>query len=132
MGLDASGEIAYLWGVSTPVSSTSACLRGRCPRCGEGDIFASWLQFAPACRACGLDLSRHDTGDGAAYLTICVVGGLITVLATALEILVAPPYWLHAVLWLPMVILGSILFLHYGKAWLLAASYRHHRLGDTT
>lgn len=117
--------------MSNAPSPTAACLQGRCPRCGEGSIFASWLVLRPACEACGLDLSQHDNGDGPAYLTICVVGGLITVLATMTEILLTPPYWLHAVLWLPMVLVGSVLFLHYAKGWLLAASYRHHRLGDT-
>lgn len=117
--------------MSTPVSPTAACLSGRCPRCGEGAIFASWLTLRPACEVCGLDLSSHDNGDGPAYLAIFVVGGLVTLLATVTEVMFRPPYWLHAVLWLPMVLLGSIFFLHYGKAWLLAASYRHHRLGDS-
>jgi len=128
--LEPSRKIAYLKDVSDSISPTEACLSGRCPRCGEGRIFASWLQFRAACPACGLDLSRHDNGDGPAYLTICVVGGLITVLAALVEIRFAPPYWLHRLLWLPLVILGSVVILHYAKAWLLAASFRHHRLEE--
>lgn len=112
-------------------SPTVTCLRGRCPRCAEGRIFRHWLQIAQQCSHCGLDLSAHDQGDGPAYLTVFIIGGLVTVLASMTEILLTPPYWLHAVLWLPLVVFGSIGFLHYAKAWLLAASFRHQLLGES-
>jgi uncharacterized protein (DUF983 family) len=40
------------------------------------------------------------------------------------EIKYAPPYWLHAVLWLPLVLGLSIGLLRWLKAALIAAQYR--------
>ena len=78
-----------------------------------------------------MDFSQNDSADGPAYLTIFIVGGLVTILASLTEVWFAPPYWLHMVLWLPMVMIGSIVFLHFAKAWMLASSYRHDHLGDS-
>jgi uncharacterized protein (DUF983 family) len=42
----------------------------------------------------------------------------------------APPYWLHLVLWPPLILLGSIGLLRPMKGVLIALQY-HHRAGDT-
>lgn len=52
-------------------------LRGRCPHCGAGALFGGYLKVAPACAACGHDLSLYRADDGPAYFTILIVGHLI-------------------------------------------------------
>ncbi|MFW5655363.1 MAG: DUF983 domain-containing protein [Roseicyclus sp.] len=47
-------------------------LRQRCPRCGEGRLFARYLALEPACLSCGEDLSHARADDGPAYLSILV------------------------------------------------------------
>ena len=54
-----------------PPKLAEAALFGLCPRCGARTLFAGWTRFADNCRACGLDLTRFNVGDGpAAFLTL--------------------------------------------------------------
>jgi uncharacterized protein (DUF983 family) len=101
-----------------------AALFGLCPRCGARTLFARGVKFAPHCRACGLDLSAFNVGDGpAAFLTL-IVGALVTALAIGLEVAAHPPFWVHVVLWVPFTTLAVIWGLRAGKAALLAAEYQ--------
>lgn len=106
-------------------SLLQVALRGCCPRCGEGRLFASFLRFAARCPACGLDFAAFNVGDGpAAFLTLGI-GAMVTVLAVAVELAYEPPCWLHAVLWLPLTIGSVVLALRVTKAALLALEYRN-------
>ena len=61
------------------VTALSRGLRGRCPHCGEGRMFRTYLKVNPACPACGVDLARYPADDGPAYFTILIVGHLVIV-----------------------------------------------------
>jgi uncharacterized protein (DUF983 family) len=88
-------------------------------------------QFAPRCRACGLDFSAFNVGDGpAAFLTL-IIGALVTVLALTLELTVQPPFWVHILLWVPITAGAVVWGLRAGKAALLAAEYQR-RAGEAT
>src|SRR5690606_36421697 len=43
-------------------------LRGRCPNCGEGRIFRSFLKVSDSCPVCGEALHHHRADDLPAYL----------------------------------------------------------------
>ncbi|MCC6826777.1 MAG: DUF983 domain-containing protein [Novosphingobium sp.] len=106
-----------------------AALFGLCPRCGGRTLFAGVAQFAPRCRACGLDLAQFNVGDGpAAFLTL-IIGALITGLALWLELAWHPPFWLHIVLWVPLTAGAVVWGLRAGKSALLAAEYQR-RAGE--
>jgi uncharacterized protein (DUF983 family) len=109
------------------IAPFSAGLRCRCPRCGRGRLFAGLLDVADKCDVCGLDLASHDSGDGPAVFVIFILGALIVPLALALEVVFAPPLWLHAVVWIPVVIGASIALLRPVKAILIAFHYRNLR-----
>ena len=51
-------------------------LKLRCPRCGEGQLFRSYLKFNDECPACGQDFTVADTADGPAFF----VGFLVMIL----------------------------------------------------
>ena len=86
-------------------------------------MFAGVANFAPHCRACKLDYSAFNVGDGpAAFLTL-IVGGVVMALALWVEFSFAPPWWLHAMLWLPLLIVLVIGGLRLGKAALLVREY---------
>ncbi|HXC55339.1 MAG TPA: DUF983 domain-containing protein [Rhizomicrobium sp.] len=102
-----------------------ASLLGRCPRCGQGRLFAGYLAIAPACTACGQDFSAFDVGDGAAALVILVVGAIVCGLALWTEFTFSPPLWLHAVLWAPLICVLTFVFLRLIKSALLVLQYRH-------
>ena len=112
-----------------PVSVLKAGLLFRCPRCGRGKLFAGYLRVARRCNACSLDLEPHDSADGPAVFVMFVVGAVVVALAFWLEFTHAPPYWLHAVLWLPAITIGSLVLLRPAKALLIALQYRHGAAG---
>ncbi|MBT5108795.1 MAG: DUF983 domain-containing protein [Rhodospirillaceae bacterium] len=113
-----------------PLSAFSTGLRCRCPRCGVGKLFDGYLTIAATCGHCGLDLAASDSGDGPAIFVIFIVGPIVTGLALWTEVRFTPPIWVHMVLWLPMVLGGSIWLLRPFKAVLVALQYKH-QAGDS-
>ena len=105
------------------LSLGEAALFGLCPRCGGKTLFAGPVRFADRCRACALDYTSFNVGDGpAAFLTL-LVGGLITGLALWLQVSVDPPFWVHVILWVPLTVVAVILGLRAAKAALLYMEY---------
>ena len=98
-------------------------LFGLCPRCGERTLFDGVAQFAPKCTSCMLDLSKFNVGDGPAGFLTLIIGGLIVGLALWIEVTWAPPFWVHAMLWIPLTLGAVILGLRAAKAALLYAEY---------
>ena len=101
-------------------------LRGRCPRCGEGRLFEGFLPLRPDCERCDLDFGFADAGDGPAVFVILLGGALVVAAALITEVVYQPPYWLHALLWLPLILLVTLLPLRPLKGLMIALQY-HHR-----
>jgi uncharacterized protein (DUF983 family) len=83
----------------------------RCPACGEGRLFTSYLKVAPACERCGEELSHHRADDAPPYLTIMVVGHIVVPMLMWLELHYQPALWIHFVLWLPLTLALSLALL---------------------
>lgn len=108
-----------------PPTPLAVGARGLCPRCGAGGLFAGIARFAPGCRACGLDFSAFNVGDGpAAFLTL-IVGAIVVALALTLELTLHPPFWVHILLWVPLTVLLVMGALRFAKGLLLALEYGH-------
>lgn len=108
-----------------PPPPLQAGLKGLCPRRGAPTLFEGWISFAPACRACGLDIAAFNVGDGpAAFLTL-ILGALIAGLAIAVELAFSPPWWVHALLWPPLTLALILASLRLTKGMLLALEYRN-------
>lgn len=103
----------------------SAGMGGRCPRCNKGKLFCGMLTVCDVCAYCGFDLSKHEKGDGPAFFAITIVSTLACALAVLVELVYAPPYWVHAMLWLPLVVVGSLLCLRWAKGIIIALQYKH-------
>ncbi|MDE3016426.1 MAG: DUF983 domain-containing protein [Pseudomonadota bacterium] len=99
----------------------------RCPACGKGKLFRGALTVAERCGECGLSFQGHEQGDGPAFFAILIIGALTAIGAAVVEIKFEPPFWLHAVLWIPFVLVGSVLSLRFLKAALIAVQYRVKR-----
>ena len=106
-------------------SSFDVALRGACPRCGKGRLFAGLLKVVPHCPACGLDLRGEDAGDGPAVFVILGLGALIMLLVFWVEFRFDPPWWVHVGLWVPITFGAGVWLLRLLKAWLIAQQYRH-------
>jgi len=110
-------------------SALEAGLRGRCPRCGRGELFAGFLRLKPACGVCGADFSRADSGDGPAFFVMFAVGAIVVPIGFLLQ------FGLHLG---PIITLGVVTLLTFAlsfallrpaKALLFALQWRH-RAGE--
>jgi uncharacterized protein (DUF983 family) len=102
-----------------------AGITGRCPSCHQGKLFAGYLALAPRCNICGLPYDFADSGDGPAVFVVLVTGFIITGAALIVEVLYAPPYWVHALLWVPLIVILPLLLLRSFKGALIALQFRH-------
>jgi uncharacterized protein (DUF983 family) len=102
-----------------------AGLMGRCPRCGEGRLFGGFLTLAPSCDRCGLDYGFADSGDGPAVFVIFAASIIVMILAMSVDALFHPAPLVHLALWIPTIIVLSLILLRPFKGAMIALQYRH-------
>jgi uncharacterized protein (DUF983 family) len=107
------------------VSPFVAGLAGRCPRCGKGHMFSGFLNIRKECDACGLDYSFADAGDGPAIFVILIAGFIVVGAALLVEVFYQPPFWLHALLWGPLILIVTLVPLRLLKGLLIALQYHN-------
>ncbi|MCB2091981.1 MAG: DUF983 domain-containing protein [Alphaproteobacteria bacterium] len=95
----------------------------RCPRCGKGKLYKGFLDFADKCSECELDYSDFEKGDGPAVFIILIMGFIVVGFALVVEVRFHPPLWVHAVLWTPLILGGSIAMLRPMKGLIIAMQY---------
>ena len=111
--------------VLAPLPPTSTGLRCRCPRCGQGKLFNGFLTLKPKCDACGLDYSFADPGDGPAFFIMifgCIPG---IALAVWMETSFQPPFWVHLLISLPVLLITCLLPMRPLKGLMVASQYVH-------
>jgi uncharacterized protein (DUF983 family) len=114
--------------VSGTSSLSQTIVRGlacKCPRCGQGKLFAGFLSLRLSCSACGLDYAFIDAGDGPAVFIILIAGFIVVFCALIVEVKYQPPFWLHAVLWVPLVLATTLAPLRSMKSLLVALQFHH-------
>ena len=97
----------------------------RCPRCGKGKLFTGFLKLKPRCEVCRLDFAFADSDDGAAVFVILVAGFIVVGAALAVEVKYEPPFWVHATLWGPLILIVTLGPLRILKGLTTALQYRH-------
>jgi uncharacterized protein (DUF983 family) len=120
MGVSMSGA-----GGHPAVSPWIAGLRARCPRCGKGRLFSGFLKVRTHCEVCKLDYGFADSGDGPAIFIMLIVGFVVAAAALVVEVMYRPPYWVHALLWGPLILILCVTLLRPFKGVLLALQYHH-------
>lgn len=108
--------------MTDPVRAAAA---GRCPRCGRGRLYDGVLTLNGRCDACGLDLAAFNVGDGPAAFLILIIGAIVVGLALWVELSFEPPFWVHILLWTPLVLGGTVASLRVSKGVLLGLEFRH-------
>jgi uncharacterized protein (DUF983 family) len=89
-------------------------LRSRCPHCGEGRLFRTYLKVADRCASCGEELMHHRADDMPPYIAIVIVGHIIVGLMLHLEMSyqIAPIWYVVTMVpiafVLPLLMLPSI------------------------
>ncbi|WP_319498909.1 DUF983 domain-containing protein [uncultured Cohaesibacter sp.] len=105
-------------------SIARTALAGKCPRCGKGRLYRSFLKVADHCDVCGLDYAFIDSGDGPAVFVIMIVGFISTGGLLYTEFTYEPPVWLQVIIWAPVAVLLCLAFLYWLKGALIAQQYR--------
>jgi uncharacterized protein (DUF983 family) len=82
--------------------------RQTCPACGAGALYSSYLKVNPACPSCGEELHHHRADDAPPYFTMSIVGHVVVGGVLYLEKAFAPEPWVHALIWLPLLVLMSL------------------------
>jgi uncharacterized protein (DUF983 family) len=122
-------------GAEAPRHVWQAMWRGfglRCPACGEGRLFGSFLKVSDRCPACGEALFHQRADDAPAYFTIVIVGHVIVGGVLSLERAFSPATWVHALVWLPLTLLMSLWLLPRVKGTLVGLQWalRMHGFSD--
>ena len=85
-------------------SVLSRGFRRRCPNCGAGQLFRSYLKQVEHCKTCSTEFGHIRADDIPAYFTVLLVGHIIVPLAVMLEQLYHPSQWVHFAIWLPLTL----------------------------
>lgn len=86
----------------------------RCPNCGQGRLFTRYLTLRCPCEACGADNTIYPSDDFPPYLTILAVGHVVVPLFMWSD-RYKPPFWLQAVIWLPVTLVMCLALLPFMK-----------------
>lgn len=104
----------------------------RCPRCGEGRLFAGFLTSVDHCERCGEEFRHHRADDLPPYLTVFIVGHLVVALFMGVEQMVELSLWTHLAIWVPVTILLSLVLLRPLKGATIGLQWanRMHGFGE--
>ncbi|RVQ69565.1 DUF983 domain-containing protein [Croceicoccus ponticola] len=111
-----------------PVPAASSVMKsaalGECPRCGARTMFSGLVNFADTCGKCGLDYASFNVGDGpAAFLTLAI-GTVLAVAAIVFDQAFHPPFWVHAIIWVPLTAIMVVYGLRVAKGALMVVEFR--------
>jgi uncharacterized protein (DUF983 family) len=117
------------------MTSGQAVLRGllgRCPNCGRGRMFRSFLKVADSCPACGEELFHQRADDFPAYLVIVLVGHIVVPLVLLVETEYAPPMWFGLAVWPPLTLGLALAFIQPIKGAIVAIQWygKMHGFGE--
>jgi uncharacterized protein (DUF983 family) len=115
--------------ITTLSGAILAGLSCACPRCGRGKLFQGFLALRPRCEVCGLDYNFADAGDGPAVFVMFGAGFIVVFAALITEVVYQPPLWVHAALWLPLILIVTLGPLRPMKGLFIALQY-HHRAAE--
>ncbi len=103
-----------------------AVMRGlgcRCPACGEGRAFSSYLKVRGVCDACGQELHHHRADDFPPYLTIFVVGKIVGTGIYISEMRYEPALWFHMSVWPLLTVVLALAVLQPMKGAVVGLQY---------
>lgn len=117
----------------TPIRSVLARgFRRRCPNCGAGRLFRSYLKQVDHCETCATEYGHIRADDIPAYFTILLVGHIVVPMAVTVEQLYHPPQWMHMTAWIPLTLLLTFGLLPRIKGASVSVMWRLRLSGDET
>lgn len=95
----------------------------RCPNCGAKTLFRRYLKVADRCDNCAEDFHHHRADDAPPYFTILITGHVIAPAFMIAERGWAWPTWLHLTIWLPAIVIMSLVLLPRVKGVIVALQW---------
>ena len=92
----------------------------RCPACGEGKLFKSYLKQVENCAACGERFGHIRADDAAPWGTIIVVGHIFMPLIFFVNLDVFMPFWAGVFAWAALFTGLSLAVLPRAKGFFIA------------
>lgn len=105
-------------------------IRCKCPRCGQGRLFRSYLKIADKCDVCGQDFSGHRADDLPAYVAITIVGHILVVGLMHFQMSgeeIAP--WVYLAWLVPLAIILPLAMLPSIKGAIVGLQWAQHMHG---
>ena len=94
---------------------------GRCPACGGGRFFKSYLRQVDRCSVCGESFGQIHADDGPAWLTIGIVGHVVVPMLLFTETSFRWPLWISMTVWPLTALALTLTILPRAKALFIAA-----------
>lgn len=104
----------------------------RCPACGTGRLFRSFVKPVDHCAACGQDYTGQRADDLPPYIVITIVGHIVVGGYMATDLVWPLTTWQHMMIWVPITILMSLLLLQPVKGGTIGLQWalKMHGFGD--
>lgn len=118
----ASADIAAVTALE-PRPLARAMLRGfacRCPNCGKGSLFGSFLKPVAQCSVCQEDYTAQRADDAPPYFTMVIVGHLLVPLMLAVQFSTNFSVLTYMLLWIPFTGLATVALLQPVKGAIVA------------
>lgn len=82
--------------------------RGKCPKCGEGNLFSSFLKVVPACEHCSEEFHHHRADDLPAYLVVVIVGHVMVGAVMGFMEVTSLSTWQILAIWGPLTVAMAV------------------------
>ncbi|WIY54393.1 DUF983 domain-containing protein [Devosia sp. YIM 151766] len=83
----------------------------RCPHCGQGKMFRSYLKVADQCGVCGEELNHHRADDFPPYIAITIVGHIIIFLMLHMDMTYRVEPLTYLITMIPLAIILPLIML---------------------
>jgi len=81
---------------------------GRCPACGNGRLFRTFLKSVDSCAACGERMDHHRADDFPPYIVVTIVGHLVLTGYMMTDLILPLSTWQHLAFWAPVTLASSL------------------------
>lgn len=134
-------QASQTWTNATPVDDSKrdtmqAMKRGlycRCPNCGQGKLFRSFLKSVDNCAVCNEDYTHHRADDLPAYLVIIIVGHLVVGGFMMTDLVWTVSNWVHLAIWTPLTLILTLAMIQPVKGSVIGLQWamRMHGFGGS-
>ncbi|AMS42778.1 DUF983 domain-containing protein [Aminobacter sp. NyZ550] len=83
----------------------------KCPNCGQGRLFASFVKTVDRCEVCHEEIFHHRADDLPAYLVVVIVGHIVVGAFMGVEATSKLALWQHLLIWVPLTIVSALALL---------------------